>query len=470
VGVIPVMILVDDDERATRPIWEKRLRERLAEASDVFERHCRIRFEPVAVGTWVSDDRIVDFQRSLREFELKVKPAPARVAVGFTSQYKLVRGQTHLGGTRGALGNHVLIREWAHRISKTEQLEVLLHELGHFLGAAHSPEADSVMRPKIGDRRSNARDFRIGFDPPNTLIMNLVGEELRTRRVQSLARLRPHTKAQLSNVYTALSELMPKDPAAEHLKKLLGHPPTARSEAARHPTSLVMATQGVVRAITAAAEQIRSRSAAGTPSPLSGDRLTELYVRQGAAAASKLPPDRAAKAFLLGLGIALDRSSVLRHSPIVGNLCRRVESSEELRGRLAVLGSPTVRGRQDLAQHFVVSCALTALVGPHGAEAVGIAKELSDSRHGSGFSFADLSADLAGVTFATHVGEAKIPLSRLAASFAVEDYVPAVQDLQEGISWTDFLREYGSAQDDRFHRRQAEIRKQIAALPGYQRR
>ncbi len=470
VGTIPVMILVDDDEPAVQRIWEKRLRKRLADASDIFQRHCRIRFEVVAVGTWVSDNHIGDFEKSLREFELKVTPAPARVAIGFTSQYRLPRGQAHLGGTRGALHSHVLIRESARRISSMERLEVLLHELGHFLGATHSPEANSAMRPKVGDHRSNARGFRIGFDPPNTLIMNLVCEELRTRQLRSLADLRPSTKAELRNVYTGLSQIMPKDPAAKHLSAMLDRPPSAQPQPTRHPASLAEATRVVVRAITAAARKNRSPDSARTRSPLSGDRLTELYVRRAAAAASELPPDRAAKAFLLGLGIALDRSRVLCRSPIVSDLCRQVESNRELRERLMVLGTPTMRGRRDLAQHFLVSCALTALVGPHGAETIGITKELNDSRRGSGFSFVDLSADVAGVTFATHVRDATIPLSRLAGSFAVEAYLPEGSELEEGIPWSDFLQKYRSAQDDRFHCQRAVIRKRILALPGYKTR
>ena len=470
VGVIPVMLLVDDDEPAVRQVWERRLRERLARASDVFQRHCRIRFEPVAVGTWVSNNGIGKFAESLSEFEQKVTPAPARLAIGFTSQYRFVKGQIHLGGTRGALRSHILIREWAHHTSKTERLEILLHELGHFLGAAHSPEGNSTMRPKVGDRRSNARDFRIGFDPPNTLILNLVCEELRTRQVRSLAHLRPTTKDQLRRVYAALSQAMPKDPAAKNFLKLLDGSPSARPEPTRHPASLVEATRVVVGAVTAAARENRSRGAAGPRQPLSGDRLTELYVRRAAAAADELPSDRAAKAFLLGLGITLDRSGVLRHSPVVSTLYRQVESSRELGERLAVLGTPTMRGRQDLARHFAVCCALTAQVGPHAAETIGITKELSDSRGGSGFSFIDLSADMAGVSFATHVRDAKIPFAKLADSFAVDDYLPHAGELPEGISWSDFLRKYGSAQDERFHRQQAAIRKRILALPGYKSR
>ena len=157
--------------------------------------------------------------------------------------------------------------------------------------------------------------------------MNLVCEELRTRQIRSLAHLRPSTKAELRNVYTGLSQIMPKDPATKHLSAMLDRPPSAQPEPTRHPALLAEATRVVVRAITAAARENRSPDSARTRSPLSGDRLTELYVRRAAAAASELPSDRAARAFLLGLGIALDRSRVLCRSPIVSDLCRQVESN-----------------------------------------------------------------------------------------------------------------------------------------------
>ena len=106
-------------------------------------------------------------------------------------------------------------------------------------------------------------------------------------------------------------------------------------------------------------------------------------------------------------------------------------------------------------------------MGGTGAEAAGIAKELNDSRGSSGFSFVDLSADMAGVTFASHVLKGKIPLDRLAASFAVADFLPEKGDLKEGVSWNDFLQQFNSAQDDRFLRQQTAIQERILALPGY---
>lgn len=60
---------------------------------------------------------------------------------------------------------------------------------------------------------------------------------------------------------------------------------------------------------------------------------------------------------------------------------------------------PTLLGRVDTAQHFVISAALAAWAGEPIADAIGLYKELADARHGSGFSFADLAADRAGTRF-----------------------------------------------------------------------
>ncbi len=469
VGTIPVLVLVDDDEPAVRRIWEERLRQRFAEVSDIFQRHCRIRFEVVAVGTWDSNDRILEFENSLSEFELEVTPAPARLAVGFTSQYQIPRGRTHLGGTRGALHSHILIREWSQHITKTERMEVLLHELGHYLGASHSLEAISVMRPTLGDRLSHARSFRIGFDPPNTLIMNSVCEAIRTRNVRTLWQLHPDAKTRLHGIYTALGEAMPEDPAAAHYVRLLYALPSGKRLPSQ-PESLVEATQVVVKAIGDAAVEHGGGRTDGDATVYEGDVLTEFYVRRAAAAADKLPDQWAAKAFLLGLGIGLDDSRVLRSSPLLRNFCARVEPIFERTRRLSMLDGPTMHGRKDLMQHFVVSCALASLTGRSAAEMVGILKEMRDSQTGSGFSFVDLSADLAGTTFAEHVADAKIPLATLADSFRVEAYLPEDGDLEEGISWKDFLERYASAHDARFLREQAAIRQRVLMLPGYRHR
>jgi hypothetical protein len=216
IGTFPVAILVDDDEPAVRRIWEARLRGRLQAASRIFERYCRMRFEVVSVGTWDSDDGTDDFAMSLWEFERKApRKPPARLVIGFTSQYrKPDQRRVHLGGTRGPLYSHLLVREWAQHVSESERLEILVHELGHVLGASHSPDSTSAMRPLVGDRQARARTFRIGFDPLNTLALYVFCEQLRLGHARRLENFDSESRITLANVYREMDRQFPTDTAA----------------------------------------------------------------------------------------------------------------------------------------------------------------------------------------------------------------------------------------------------------------
>lgn len=255
-------------------------------------------------------------------------------------------------------------------------------------------------------------------------------------------------------------------------------PAGQKKSAARRPAqagpagSLLGGTRVVVRAILDAADEYhdssaRRSAAEGVVEAPLGDRLTEHLFRRGAAAASKLPPEVAAKAYSLALGLTMGHSDLLRRVPLVSRFCREAESWPEWQRRLEAIGSPTMRGRRDLAQHFVVSCALTALLGPKAAEMVGIMKEIRDATGGSGFSFADLSADLAGVTFAIQLRESKLTLAELARSFTVGDFLPENAGVQEDVPWEEFRATFGSTHDERFERQRIAIRERILDLPGY---
>jgi hypothetical protein len=461
-GTIPVKLLVDEDDPRAQRVWEAQLRKRLEAASDIVEKHCRLRFEVVAVGTWESDNAVTDFQESLREFEREVNPHPARLAIGFTSQYRAPIGRTHLGGTRGTLHTHILVREWVPP-TESERMEVLLHELGHHLGAAHSPEPISVMRPLLGDGKGMARQFRIGFDPVNTLAMYLVGEEIRARGVKSVRELSAQTCERLLDVYAEIARVLPEDPVAAEYVKLLRGPAAVLGAPTSRLTPLAEGTRAVLTAVVQAAETNQRR-----PARLTGDALTEHYFRTAAAAARRLPPEQGVAAYLVALGFGLDDSEVFRKNPLTRDLSFQVESDAERKHRLAVLGSPTMRGRRDWAQHFVVSCTLTALIGPQFTEATGIFKEQLDARGGSGFSFADIAANLAGIAFANRLRETAAVPAELADSFRVADYLPEATGLKEGLAWEKFAKDYGSTSDARFRAELTAIWKRVQALPGHQ--
>jgi hypothetical protein len=164
-------------------------------------------------GRWETDDGVHDFELTLREFEQMVRPQGVHLAIGFTNQYQITQGRTHLGGTRGPLHTHILLREWSQHVNEPERLELLVHELAHYLGAAHSPESTSVMRPVLGDRQARARAFRIALDPVNALAMSVVGEEIRNRGIRSFAPLSKPARARLEAIYATLMQAMPEDSA-----------------------------------------------------------------------------------------------------------------------------------------------------------------------------------------------------------------------------------------------------------------
>jgi hypothetical protein len=475
VHTITVKILADDKEPTVRRIWEKRYRQRLAEASAIIERYCRVRFEVVAVGTWNSSDAAEKLQELAAEFEREVKPDPAQLAIGFTARHQGLADERRMGGARGPLRPHIIIREWGQQLAEPDRLEILVHELGHFLGAVHSPEEQSAMLPDIGNRRARSRAFQIGFDARNTLAMYLIGEELRRSDIRPpthLGRLSATTKDELRAVYRALAVSMPGDDSAARYLAVLDQSLGLAVESPERLRAAVAGARTVVGAVVESARQNRhlpekARAAAGEPFRLEGDELSEYYVRRAAASARQLPPGDAAGAFLLALGAALDDTDIIRDALVIGPLWRQIESASERDERLAVLGAPTMRSRRDLTRHFAVSAALAALVGPQAAEGAGILKEMADSRRGSGFSFVDLSADLAGVFFAEAVGTGRLPLARLEHGFAVADFLPDPTGLKEGIDWDDFVASYGETPDRRLFDQREAIRKRILALPGY---
>jgi hypothetical protein len=218
----------------------------------------------------------------------------------------------------------------------------------------------------------------------------------------------------------------------------------------------------VVAAVVEAAGQNARR-----PAPLRGDQLTEYYVRAAARAARKLPEAERAPAFLLGIGVALDTAALLRKAPGTGELWKKIESDKERTKRLKVIGQPAMHGRHDLTQHFVVSAALTVSHGAKAAELAGILKELLDAAGTSGFSFADLASDLAGIAFAQQVLRSPGRLANLEKAFAVRDYSLTPKGLVEGLSSAEFERRFGSVSDKRFRAELEALRKRVRALPGH---
>jgi hypothetical protein len=128
----------------------------------------------------------------------------------------------------------------------------------------------------------------------------------------------------------------------------------------------------------------------------------------------------------------------------------------------------TLNGRDDLTKHYLVSAMLAAYSGTPLADAVGLFKEIEDSRGVSGFSFNDLAADRAG----TRMGEQAVASPALArkiqAIMAAADekqMMPATADLPESLPEAEFIRRFGGTDGEVYKQLMQDIENRIALLP-----
>lgn len=129
---------------------------------------------------------------------------------------------------------------------------------------------------------------------------------------------------------------------------------------------------------------------------------------------------------------------------------------------------PTLQGRIDLAQHFVISAALAAWAGEPIADAIGLYKEIADARQSSGFSFADLAADRAGTAFGELLITRPERLDQLLKiSFTDTDLLPSLAGLPEPINARDFRQRYGDTGSPAYQQVVVEIDRRRLALPLY---
>ncbi len=124
-------------------------------------------------------------------------------------------------------------------------------------------------------------------------------------------------------------------------------------------------------------------------------------------------------------------------------------------------------GRDDFAQHFVVSAALAAEGGGALSQAFGVVKEIDDTRGGgSGFSFTDIAVDRAGTRFGRlAVLQPDALQQRVAAGVDDAELLPRVDDLPEFLTDASLQRRYGGVGGDGYERLLAEIDRRVEALP-----
>ncbi len=126
--------------------------------------------------------------------------------------------------------------------------------------------------------------------------------------------------------------------------------------------------------------------------------------------------------------------------------------------------------RDDFPKHFIISAALAARAGGPLADAVGVYKEIEDSRGGSGFSFNDIAADRAGTRFGEYAADpasARRLQQRMRARIEEKDLMPTTEDLPEFMPEREFQRRFGGVDAPPYKKIMTDIERRVAALSLY---
>ena len=183
------------------------------------------------------------------------------------------------------------------------------------------------------------------------------------------------------------------------------------------------------------------------PLPLS-DLLTHLLQET----ANDMDPIAGHRALILALAAYVNGQSIRAPD----------DDSTESRARPRLV---LLRGRVDLSQHFMTSAALAVQGTDTLSSLVGWYKEMSDANGGSGFSFADMMANRAGIRFARlateNAASARWLQSVARAGLREDDFMPRIDSLPEGLSQAGFEDRLGTDKRREYQRLIEQIDRHI---------
>lgn len=131
----------------------------------------------------------------------------------------------------------------------------------------------------------------------------------------------------------------------------------------------------------------------------------------------------------------------------------------------------TLDRRKDFAEHFLLSAAIAATGDAVLARAVGLYKEIADSKGNSGFSFSDLAADRAGARFGATATTSLAGAYRVQELFAgnvnERDFMPKARDLPEHMGEQEFNQRFGGIGGAGYRELEKQIEQRIVACRLY---
>ncbi|MDU0353575.1 hypothetical protein RS130_06195 [Paraglaciecola aquimarina] len=143
---------------------------------------------------------------------------------------------------------------------------------------------------------------------------------------------------------------------------------------------------------------------------------------------------------------------------------------QPVKGQIAVPSAiPMLGFRNDLNQHFIFSAAIKIISEQGLSIAIGEFKELMDrGEGGSGYSFIDLAADVAGVEFAISATDPNTALKLqevLAGQTTESNFFPSLKGLPEGLNKTEFTEQFSEVDSPAYSQMVTEINRRVSSLP-----
>lgn len=127
--------------------------------------------------------------------------------------------------------------------------------------------------------------------------------------------------------------------------------------------------------------------------------------------------------------------------------------------------------RHDLSRHFVSAAAIAASAGVGIAEVLSNSKEVHDARYGTGFSFSDMTANVAGVTLGERSTadqeSARFMQQLLMETTAESDYMPEPGTDSDSMNEASFIARFGDRTSTAYLQRLQEIEHSVMALALY---